>query len=53
MKWLNTSSELIPVHFNNTEISDKQILVTGTRDGGIYSYVVNVSVLFFIDFINM
>ncbi|CAH8519924.1 unnamed protein product [Schistosoma bovis] len=41
MKWLNTSSELIPVHFNNTEISDKQILVTGTRDGGIYSYVVN------------
>ncbi|CAH8478273.1 unnamed protein product [Schistosoma turkestanicum] len=41
MKWLNTASELIPVQLNNTESIDEQILVTGTRDGGIYSYIVN------------
>ncbi|CAH8516566.1 unnamed protein product [Schistosoma rodhaini] len=41
MRWLNAASELIPVHFNNIEMSDEQILVTGTRDGGVYSYVVN------------
>ncbi|TNN17919.1 WD repeat-containing 6-like protein, partial [Schistosoma japonicum] len=41
MKWLNAASELIPVCDNSTESNDENILLTGTRDGGIYSYVVS------------
>ncbi|KAK4469491.1 hypothetical protein MN116_007038 [Schistosoma mekongi] len=41
MKWLSAASELIPICCNSTESNGENILLTGTRDGGIYSYVIN------------